>query len=110
LFNQDFPWDKLKKDSVICDVGGGVGSISTQLAKCYPTLRFILQDLPGELEIAEHKVWPQRCPEAIQQKRISFIPLNFFKESPEKGCDIYFVSVVCCKYLGYVISNQELIS
>ncbi|KAL9712332.1 hypothetical protein Ac2012v2_003569 [Leucoagaricus gongylophorus] len=90
----DFPWDKLKKDSVICDVGGGVGSISTQLAKCYPTLRFILQDLPGELEIAEHKVWPQRCPEAIQQKRISFIPLNFFKESPEKGCDIYFLKSV----------------
>jgi len=86
---------------VICDVGGGVGNISIQLAERYPALQFILQDLPGQLEIAKHNVWPQHCPNAIQQKRISFIPLDFFKESPKKGCDIYFVSAVRSKYLPH---------
>lgn len=86
---------------MVCDVGGGVGSISIQLAERYLALQFILQDLPGQLDIAKHKVWPQRCPNAIQQKRISFIPLDFFKESPKKGCDIYFVSAIRAKYLTH---------
>ncbi|KAJ3576709.1 hypothetical protein NP233_g252 [Leucocoprinus birnbaumii] len=87
----DFPWHKLRKGSVVCDVGGGVGNISMQLAKRHPAIRLVLQDLPGQLEAAERKIWPERCPEAIAEKRISFVPLNFFKESPKQGCDIYFL-------------------
>ncbi|KXN91143.1 Sterigmatocystin 8-O-methyltransferase [Leucoagaricus sp. SymC.cos] len=90
----DFPWNKLPKGSVICDVGGGVGNISIQLAKRYPALRLVLQDLPEQLEAAEHKIWPERCPEAIAERRINFTPLDFFKGSPKKGCDIYFLKNV----------------
>jgi hypothetical protein len=64
-----------------------------QLVKRYPSIRLVLQDLPEEIEAAERKVWPERCPEAIAERRIDFVPLDFFKGSPKKGCDIYFVSL-----------------
>jgi ubiquinone/menaquinone biosynthesis C-methylase UbiE len=82
----------LPKGSVVCDVGGGVGNISVQLAKCYPALRLVLQDLPEQLKIAKQEIWPERCPEAIMERRIEFVPLDFFTELPKRGCDIYFVS------------------
>jgi hypothetical protein len=87
----DFPWNQLPAGTVVCDVGGGVGDISVQLAKCYPKLRLILHDLPKQVDDAEKKFWPEYCPEAIAEHRIDFIPLDFFKESPTGGCDIYFV-------------------
>ncbi|KAF9452281.1 S-adenosyl-L-methionine-dependent methyltransferase [Macrolepiota fuliginosa MF-IS2] len=90
----DFPWDKLKKGSIVCDVGGGIGNISIQLAKRYPAIRLVLQDLPEQLGAAENKIWPERCPEAMIEKRVSFVPLDFFTESPKKRCDIYFVKNV----------------
>jgi hypothetical protein len=87
----DFPWENLPKGTTVCDVGGGVGNISIQLAKSYPAINLILQDLPQQLQVAEEKVWPERFPEAISGHRIEFIPLDFFKESPKPNCDIYYV-------------------
>jgi methylase of polypeptide subunit release factors len=88
---KDFPWNKLPKGTTVCDVGGGVGNISIKLAKHYPTLHLVLQDLPQPLDTAEKKIWPERCPEAISENRIEFIPLDFLKGAPKKGCDIYYV-------------------
>lgn len=87
----DFPWNKLPAGTIVCDIGGGVGDISVQLAKCYPTLHLILHDLPKQIEDAEKRFWPRHCPEAITDHRIEFIPLDFFKECPRKHSDIYFV-------------------
>ncbi|EKM76020.1 hypothetical protein AGABI1DRAFT_131738 [Agaricus bisporus var. burnettii JB137-S8] len=87
----DFPWNKLPAGTIVCDVGGGVGDISVQLAKCYPTLHLILYDLPKQVEDAEKRFWPKHCPEAITEHRIEFIPLDFFKECPRKHSDIYFM-------------------
>jgi ubiquinone/menaquinone biosynthesis C-methylase UbiE len=87
----DFPWKKFPKGTTVCDVGGGVGNISMQLAKSYPSLHLILQDLPHQLKVAKEKVWPERCPEAISEHRIEFIPVDFFQESPKRNCDIYYV-------------------
>ncbi len=77
---------------MVCDVGGGVGNISMQLAKRYPALRIVLQDTPEQVTTAKDKIWPRHCHEAIIDRRIEFVPLDFFKESPKRGCDIYFVS------------------
>jgi ubiquinone/menaquinone biosynthesis C-methylase UbiE len=90
--HQRFPWDILPEGTIVCDVGGGVGNISLKLAKRYPTLRLVLQDLPQPLNTAEKKIWPERCPEAISENRIEFVPLDFLKGTPKEGCDIYYVS------------------
>jgi hypothetical protein len=88
----DFPWSKFPEGTTVCDVGGGVGNITIQLAKSYPALHLILQDIPEQLRIAEEKVWPEQCPSAISEHRIEFIPVDFLQESPKQNCDIYYVS------------------
>ena len=87
----EFPWKELGEGATVCDVAGGIGNISLQLAKAYPNLRLILQDLPERIQQAKNEVWPKECPEAITEHRIVFEPFDFFASSPVPGCDIYYV-------------------
>ena len=38
-------WKSLSPGSVVVDVGGGVGLVSSALAKAFPHLRYVVQDL-----------------------------------------------------------------
>ena len=87
----EFPWQELGTGATVCDVGGGVGNMSLQLAKAHPNLRLILQDLPERIQQAKNEVWPKEYPEAIAEGRITFEPIDFFASSPVPGCDIYYV-------------------
>ena len=87
----EFPWKELGNGATVCDVAGGVGTISLQLAKSYPNLRLILQDLPERIQQAKDEVWPKECPEAIAEGRIIFEPIDFFASSPVPGCSVYYV-------------------
>jgi hypothetical protein len=40
-----FPWDSLPDGSKVVDVGGGIGAVSLPVAKKFPHLQFIIQDL-----------------------------------------------------------------
>jgi len=40
-----FAWGNLPQDSIVVDVGGGVGAQSLTLATHHPQLRFVVQDL-----------------------------------------------------------------
>lgn len=53
------------------------------LAKAFPSIKFVVQDLPGVLENAERDV-----PKDIES-RIEFMGHNFFEEQPVKNADIY---------------------
>ena len=88
----EFPWNELGDGASVCDVGGGVGAMTLQLAKRYPTLNLKLQDLPERILQAKNEVWPELCPEAIKEKRIQFEPIDFLSESPIQGCNVYYVS------------------
>lgn len=48
----DSIWSSLIPGTTVCDVGGGVGSVSIGLAKAYPHLLLTLQDQPLVLEQA----------------------------------------------------------
>ncbi|KAG6919697.1 hypothetical protein DXG01_002643 [Tephrocybe rancida] len=85
-----FPWGELPNGATVCDVGGGVGALSIQLAKAYPKLRYKLQDTPERIRQAKEEVWPEKCPEAIAQNRIEFKAMDFFVESPIANCDVYY--------------------
>ncbi|KAK0443670.1 S-adenosyl-L-methionine-dependent methyltransferase [Desarmillaria tabescens] len=86
-----FRWDSLRKGATVCDVGGGTGVTSIQLANVYPDLRIVLQDLPAPIELAKNEIWPKSCPAAIEHGRVEFKAFDFLAESPVKGCDVYFV-------------------
>lgn len=99
----DFPWKELGKGATVCDVGGGVGNITMQLAKAYPELQLILQDLPARVKQAQSEVWPRKCPEAIEENRVQFVPMDFLKGPPVEGCNIYYV-----RYFLLVICGRSL--
>ncbi|PPQ70231.1 hypothetical protein CVT24_013089 [Panaeolus cyanescens] len=86
-----FPWMEIGERATVCDVGGGVGNMLIALAKRYPKLRLTLQDLPERTLQARMEVWPVKCPEAIAEKRIEFQPIDFLKEAPVPGCQIYYL-------------------
>jgi hypothetical protein len=62
-----------------------------QLAHRYLHLQLKLQDLPERVMQAQSEIWPKECPEALKDGRIEFKAMDFFAESPIKGCDIYYV-------------------
>jgi len=86
-----FPWAELGPGATVCDVGGGIGAITMQLAKAHPHLQLKLQDLPDRIVQASTQVWPKECPEAIREQRIEFKVIDFLAESPIKGCDVYLL-------------------
>ena len=60
---------ELPKDSVVVDVGGGIGSVSVMVAEAFPHLRFVVEDRAPVVAIAP-QVWgisPQhgRCLRAL---------------------------------------------
>ena len=82
---------ELSPGTTVCDVGGGIGTMLMQLAQTYPHLQLKLQDLPERVMQAQNEIWPFSCPEALEDGRIEFKAMDFFTESPIKGCDIYYV-------------------
>ncbi|KAJ6631080.1 S-adenosyl-L-methionine-dependent methyltransferase [Mycena sp. CBHHK59/15] len=86
-----YPWAHLGDGATVCDVGGGVGTMTMQFAKAHPKLQLKLQDMPDRMVQAKNTIWPAQCPEAIKENRIEFKAINFLTESPISGCDVYYL-------------------
>ncbi|KAH8111801.1 S-adenosyl-L-methionine-dependent methyltransferase [Phellopilus nigrolimitatus] len=90
-----FPWTKyisVNTPFTICDIGAGKGDIMLMLARAYESYLFraVIQDRPAFIELSK-QLWSSEYPEAIQEGRIDFVPIDFFKDTPVEGCDIYYV-------------------
>ena len=76
-----FPWDTLSENSLVVDVGGGIGSVSVQLADKYPALRIVVQD--REQTIAEApKIWGDQHEHLFASGRVVFQSQDFFDPQP----------------------------
>ncbi|MCJ1397470.1 hypothetical protein MMC11_000663 [Xylographa trunciseda] len=73
--HQSYDWSGLK-DGLVVDVGGGHGSIAFSLAKAFPSLRFIVQDLPTTVDGADALI-----PTELSG-RIKFMAHDFFTTQP----------------------------
>lgn len=80
---QNYPWATIQKGGTIVDVGGSKGNISILLAKQFPDLHFIVQDLPDMISGATEKI------PIDLQSRIEFQAHDFFTEQPVHGAEIY---------------------
>ncbi|KAF5870961.1 putative o- protein [Botrytis fragariae] len=67
---QGYPWDSI--NGTVVDVGGSKGHISILLAKSFPRLHFIVQDLPKVIEGAKSKL------DASIADRVTFQGRDFF--------------------------------
>lgn len=83
---EGYDWDSIDRpDGLMVDVGGGHGAVSQYLASSTLHLRFIVQDLPPVIE--SHAAPTRRGLE----KRIDFMPHDFFTKQPVRGANIYFM-------------------
>ncbi|KZT74216.1 S-adenosyl-L-methionine-dependent methyltransferase [Daedalea quercina L-15889] len=87
----DFPWGSLGSATVV-DVGGGVGSMCLDLAKAFPDLRFVVEDLSITIEKAK-SVWSAEGANSVAA-RVQLLTHDFFTEQPIKGAAVYFLRCV----------------
>lgn len=74
-------------DSTVVDVGGGHGPVSIGLAKLFPRLRFIVQDLPEAIGSRPS------LPDDVAD-RVDFMAYDFLVEQPVRGKSVYFFRAV----------------
>lgn len=70
-------------------VGGSYGFVCVALAKQFPKLRFVVQDLPKTVADGPSKIPPEFT------DRIEFQAHDFYTEQPVKDADVYFFRWIC---------------
>ncbi|KAL9035713.1 MAG: hypothetical protein Q9180_004711 [Flavoplaca navasiana] len=78
-----FDWASLGKGQVV-DVGGSHGLVSQDIAREFPHLSFVVQDLPNVIKDAKVKL------PAELADRVSFMVHDMFTEQPIKDADVYY--------------------
>ncbi|KAF8577159.1 S-adenosyl-L-methionine-dependent methyltransferase [Ramaria rubella] len=109
-----YPWGKLPQGTVVCDVGGGNGHATLALAKVFSQLKITVQDLPAVIDQGKAH-WGKEFPEAVQNQRVEFVSMDFFKEAPVANCDFYYLRHVlhdwplseCLKILSNVRKSMK---
>ncbi|KAI0930161.1 hypothetical protein AcV5_006945 [Taiwanofungus camphoratus] len=99
----DYPWEGLGSSTIV-DVGGGVGGMSLGLARRFPNLRFIVQDLPSMIQQA-NAIWLRELPEAIETGRTKLMAHDMFTEQSVKGAEVYFM-----RYLLHDWADDECVA
>ncbi|KAF2087636.1 S-adenosyl-L-methionine-dependent methyltransferase [Saccharata proteae CBS 121410] len=81
-----YPWADLGEATVVDldKVGGSHGFVPVALAKRFPKLRFVVQDLPKTVADG-----PSHIPPELSD-RIEFQAHDFYQEQPVKDADVYF--------------------
>ncbi|KAK8136213.1 O-methyltransferase [Apiospora sp. TS-2023a] len=78
-----YPWADHGKGRVV-DVGGSQGFVSIALARQFPNMEFVVQDLQPVVESAKNAV------PADVSSRVQLMVHDFMTEQPVKGADVYF--------------------
>lgn len=80
-------WRTLQPNATVVDLGGSRGHVSAFLAQRFPSLHFIVQDLPSTAsEIGPALSY--QLPADIKG-RVSLMEHDFFKAQPIQGADVY---------------------
>ncbi|OJJ05843.1 hypothetical protein ASPVEDRAFT_138962 [Aspergillus versicolor CBS 583.65] len=87
-----FDWAGLGEATVV-DVGGSTGHVSIALARKFPSLKFIVQDLPDVVANAQSGVLSLPDGAALGS-RITYLPHSFFDPQPVQGAAVYFLRMI----------------
>ncbi|KAJ7202626.1 O-methyltransferase [Mycena pura] len=93
LIFQGFDWSLLPKNGIIVDVGGGIGHLSLTIAKKYPQLRVVLQDLGPPIEISKN-YWRETFPAHLEANKVEFQVHDFFTSQPVKDAAIFLLRYI----------------
>ncbi|KAI2615091.1 S-adenosyl-L-methionine-dependent methyltransferase [Hypoxylon sp. NC1633] len=78
-----YPWEQHSGGTFV-DVGGSQGSVCVALARKFPSMSFVVQDLKSVVEEAREIV-----PSDVAS-RVSFMAYDFFTLQPVSNADVYF--------------------
>ncbi|KAI0403138.1 S-adenosyl-L-methionine-dependent methyltransferase [Xylaria palmicola] len=87
-----FRWRDLPDGGTVVDVGGSTGTSAVALAKTFPHLSFVVQDLPPNPENGR-KVASESLPPDIAS-RLTFLAHDFTDPQPIKGADAYLLRMI----------------
>ena len=79
-----YNWGNLQNGTVV-DIGGSLGSLTTAIAKKFPSLHCIVQDREEIVHIGQGTL------DAGLKDRVTFMAHDFFLEQPVKGADVYLL-------------------
>ncbi|KAG5641678.1 hypothetical protein DXG03_004442 [Asterophora parasitica] len=83
-----YDWKDLSSGSVVVDVGGGVGSSSLILAREFPDVEFVVQDLSIVIGDAE-KAWKD-----LPNAKVTLEVQDFFEPQPERNVSVFLLKQV----------------
>ncbi|KAI9694040.1 MAG: hypothetical protein M1822_003311 [Bathelium mastoideum] len=86
-----FDWANLPAGATVVDVGGSRGHASVALAKQYPHLHFIVQDLPETIANANSNL---NDLDQTVASRIKFMPHDFFQPQPITNANVYLLRMI----------------
>ncbi|KAF7373613.1 S-adenosyl-L-methionine-dependent methyltransferase [Mycena sanguinolenta] len=89
-----FNWSSLPENTLIVDVGAGIGSVSFGIAKANPNLRFLIQDKAAVIQEGK-EFWENELPDTFSSGRVSFQEHDFFGPQPVKNADIFLLCRIC---------------
>ncbi|KAJ7496668.1 O-methyltransferase, partial [Mycena latifolia] len=89
-----FKWSSLPQNTLIVDVGGGIGSTSLEIARANPHLRFLIQDQSAVVREGR-KHWERESPSSLASGRVSFQVHDFFGPQPIQNADIFMLRFIC---------------
>ncbi|KAA1478055.1 S-adenosyl-L-methionine-dependent methyltransferase [Dentipellis sp. KUC8613] len=85
-----FDWKDLPPNSVIVDVGGGLGTSAFPLAREFPRLKVVIQDLPNVIADAK-MLWAMKMPEAIKSGQVELQVHDFFEPQPQRDVSVFLL-------------------
>ncbi|KAL0955316.1 hypothetical protein HGRIS_004201 [Hohenbuehelia grisea] len=90
LFTSALDWKALSDGSTVVDVGANVGSATLTLAKEFPHLHYVVQDLEFVIAKEAKDFWNEKLPEALTDGRVELQVHDFFKPMPISA-DVYLL-------------------
>ncbi|KAL3264742.1 hypothetical protein ABHI18_000447 [Aspergillus niger] len=86
---KSFDWSSLG-DGVVVDMGGSTGHVSIALAESFPSLRFVVQDLPDVVSNSIKQLEERQLPLSVTT-RIQFQGHSLLHMQPVKGAAVYLL-------------------
>jgi trans-aconitate methyltransferase len=100
---EHFNWSSLPSGATVVDVGGSQGHVSLHLARRFPSLNFVVQDIAEVINGAQDKIPVELA------DRVTLVAHDMFTAQPPRGADVYLLRYVLHdwpdKYCIRVIEN-----
>ncbi|PFH49323.1 hypothetical protein AMATHDRAFT_147951 [Amanita thiersii Skay4041] len=90
---QGFNWAELPANSLVVDVGGGIGHTTLKIVQSNPNLKYIVQDRPPVVQQAT-EFWKANNPSALETGTVKLIAHDFFTPQPDNKVAVFLCRMV----------------